>query len=189
MILLVLGSLNNVVGYQSVKSTIVNDSPLFQSRSQKATHQQHNIIISDYLGKGKETNLYLPKRESEKEYIDRVINIFKEMGDKSFDEFVNKFISYIHQNNFNNLKASDKEIKDILYQMKSNPETLKNYYLMIKEKGRLESTFDNICLFAILLTIFLWPIFVLVFLYFAVKNIKESFCIFFDLPNFTSRGA
>ena len=34
VVLLMRGSLTNVVGYQSVKST-VNDSPLFQTRMQK----------------------------------------------------------------------------------------------------------------------------------------------------------
>jgi len=35
VVLLVLGSLSNVVGYQSVKSTKANNSPLFQPRTQK----------------------------------------------------------------------------------------------------------------------------------------------------------
>ncbi len=61
MILLVLGSLTNVVGYQSVKST-VNDSPLFQTRTQRATNQQRNFITSQYLGKGKTGNLFLSQR-------------------------------------------------------------------------------------------------------------------------------
>ena len=59
VVLLVLGSLSNVVGYQSVKST-VNDSPLFQTRTQRATNQQQNIITSQYLGKGKGNLLHFP---------------------------------------------------------------------------------------------------------------------------------
>ncbi|MCX6662457.1 MAG: hypothetical protein NTY91_07915, partial [Euryarchaeota archaeon] len=122
VVLLVLGSLSNVVGYQSVKLMTVSKSPLFTTRTQNAINQQHTIITSDFLGKERETNLYFPKRNSEKEFIDKVIYIFKEIDDKSFDEFVNRFILSIHQNNFDNLKTSDKEIKDILYQMKSNPD-------------------------------------------------------------------
>jgi hypothetical protein len=50
MVLLVLGSLNTVVGYQSVKPT-ANDSPLFQIRTRRATNQQENSIISQFVGK------------------------------------------------------------------------------------------------------------------------------------------
>jgi hypothetical protein len=49
VVLLVLGSLSNVVGYQTVMSTSVNDSPLFQTRTQKATNQQQNSINPQYL--------------------------------------------------------------------------------------------------------------------------------------------
>ena len=54
VVLLVLGSLTNVVGYQSVKSTTVNDSPLFNMRTQRATNHEQNILTFQYLGMGKE---------------------------------------------------------------------------------------------------------------------------------------
>ena len=52
VVILVLGSLSNEVVYQSEKSTNVNDSPLFTTRTQRATNQHQNIITSQYLGKG-----------------------------------------------------------------------------------------------------------------------------------------
>ena len=73
VVLLVLGSLTNVVGYQSVKSTSMNDSPLFKTRTQKATNQQQNIITSQYLGKGKENLLYFPMRDNRTELLKKVI--------------------------------------------------------------------------------------------------------------------
>jgi len=52
VVLLVLGSLSNVVGYQSANSSTVFDSPLFKIKMQRTIHQQQNIIRSYYLGKG-----------------------------------------------------------------------------------------------------------------------------------------
>ncbi len=53
VVLLVLVSLSNVVGYQSVKSTMVNDSPLFRIRTQRIIHQQGNMKTSQYPEEGK----------------------------------------------------------------------------------------------------------------------------------------
>jgi len=53
VVLLVIASLTNVVGYQSVKSTALSDSPLFRIRTQRTIHQQRNMITSQYLGEGK----------------------------------------------------------------------------------------------------------------------------------------
>jgi len=52
VVLLVLGSLSNVVGYQSIKSTTAFDSPLFKIKMQRAIHQQQTLITFQYLGKG-----------------------------------------------------------------------------------------------------------------------------------------
>jgi hypothetical protein len=157
VVLLVLGSLSNVVGYSSVKST-VNDSPLFATRTQRATNQQQNIITSKYLGMDKGSLLQFPIRDNITEQFKNAIDIISKMDDKTFDEFVNRFISLFHQNNINNVKVSDTEIKEIFYQIKSNPNALRDFYIMMKEKDRLERTFQNICLLGIILvTIFICP--------------------------------
>lgn len=51
VVLLLLGSLSTVVGYQSVKST-VNDSPLFRVKIQRFFHNQQNKVTYRYLGEG-----------------------------------------------------------------------------------------------------------------------------------------
>jgi hypothetical protein len=187
VVLLVLGSLSNVVGYQSMKSAGVNDSPLFSVRTQRASNQQIGIFKSDYLGKGRETNLDISRKDIKEEYIDKIINLFIRMDAESFNKFVNRFIFLFHQNGVSNLKVTDREIKDTLYQIKNNPEILKKYYLLMQEKGILERTFDNICLLALFLTIFLWPIFVYVFFLQTITRIYKNICIIFDLP-LTVRG-
>ena len=86
VVLLVLGSLSNVVGYQSVKST-VNDSPLFQTRTQRATNQQQNIITSRYLGIGKHNLLQFPVHDNRTEQLKKAIEILSKMDDKTFERF------------------------------------------------------------------------------------------------------
>jgi hypothetical protein len=84
VVLLVLGSLSNVVGYQSVKST-VSDSPLFKTRTQRATNRQQDIIASQYLGKG---NLWqFPSRDTKTELMKKVIGAIRKMDEKAFAQF------------------------------------------------------------------------------------------------------
>jgi hypothetical protein len=86
VILLVLGSLSNVIGYQSVKSTAVNESPLFRTRTQRAINQQQNILISQYLGKDKGINFFLPYKNNKSESLKTIINSIKKMDDVSLQE-------------------------------------------------------------------------------------------------------
>jgi len=92
VVLLILGSLTNVVGYQSVKSTSMNDSPLFKTRTQKATNQQQNIITSQYLGMGKGTLLQFPTRDNQTDSLKRAIEYIKKMDDKTFNKFTDLYL-------------------------------------------------------------------------------------------------
>jgi len=56
LVLLVLGSLSNVVGYHSIDSTSLFDSPLFRIKIQRFIHTQQNKITYRYLGEGKNSN-------------------------------------------------------------------------------------------------------------------------------------
>ena len=94
VVLLVLGSLSNVVGYNSVKST-VNDSPLFNIRTQRATNQQQNIITSQYLGKGNLWNI--PMSDNRNEQLKKVIDIISKMDDKTFEWFIKSCIQKVRQ--------------------------------------------------------------------------------------------
>jgi hypothetical protein len=86
VVLLVLGSLSNVVGYQSVISTTVSDSPLFTTRTQRATEQQQKVLTSRYLGMGMYA-LTFPLRDNRTEQLKRVIERLQRMDDKEFASF------------------------------------------------------------------------------------------------------
>ncbi len=116
---LVLGSLSNVVGYQSVKSS-VNDSPLFQTRTQRATNQQQNIITSQYLGKGK-NSIPFPLLDNKTSMIQKFINQIRNMDDVAFNKFVKYAISLLIQQGA--VKYSDtKGIENGFYQLRENVE-------------------------------------------------------------------
>ena len=89
VVLLTLTSFSNVVGYQSVKSTTVNDSPLFQTRTQRATNQQQNILTSRYLGMELNHRMMIPIILDETETLSHIINRIRAMDEVTFHRFVN----------------------------------------------------------------------------------------------------
>jgi len=125
VVLLVMGSLSNVVGYQSVKST-VNDSPLFQARTQRATNQQQNSLTSQYLGMSKESFLQFPFRDDKTEQLKKVIDIISKMDDTTFEWFTELCISNIKQSN-SLIEISPNDLLQILYQLRTTPETQNDF--------------------------------------------------------------
>jgi hypothetical protein len=128
VVLLVLGSLSNVVGYQSVKSTALNDSPLFTTRTQRATNQQQNSITSQYLGKGKGNLLRFPIRDNQTERLNKVIESIKKMDDKTFKRFIELCIQRARQDN--TIKETNlDELMLLLHQLRTKPETITNSFI------------------------------------------------------------
>jgi hypothetical protein len=120
VVLLVLGSLSNVVGYQSVQSTTLSDSPLFRTRTQRATNQQQNIVTSQYLGKGKDT-IPFPLLDNKTSMIQKCINQIRNMDDNTFSKFVKYAISLLTQQG--TVKYSDtKDIENGFHQLRENLE-------------------------------------------------------------------
>jgi len=91
VIILILASLNNVVGYQSVRSTVVNDSPLFQTRTQRAINNGDNFFTSNYLGKGL-NQLSFPLKDNTTVSVKKIIDRIKTMDDTQFYRFQNLIV-------------------------------------------------------------------------------------------------
>jgi len=79
-VLIVLASLSSVIGTNAIKS---NDekrsiaSPLFAVRTQRSLDKEEAKKISaNYLGKGKQLNILLPKKSMAQVWIDKAIKIF-----------------------------------------------------------------------------------------------------------------
>jgi len=89
VVLLVLGSLTNVVGYQSVKSSGVNESPLYSVRTKRAiSENSKDTLISNYLGKGKENLLQFPPLDNKTESLNYIFESMKKMDDATFQRFL-----------------------------------------------------------------------------------------------------
>jgi len=162
VVILILVSFTSVVGYSRVKSDSNIDSPLFRVRNNAGG------VTGNYIGKEKETNLYFPKRNSETESFDKVINIIKRMDDKSFDRFVKIVIANINQNNrINDVEVNDEEISEMLSQLRDNSEEIKNNLMMIKDK-ELEFVSIQPIPFCILLWSFVIPLWFIIQLFFMI---------------------
>ena len=132
IVLLVLGSLTNVIGYQSVKST-VNDSPLFQTRTQRATNQQQNVLTSQYLGMGKGNLLQIPTKDKRIEQLKEVIQFISRMNDKTFEQFTELYIQKVRQTT--TLRDINLyEIIQALHSLKTKPEIIITSFLKRNNK-------------------------------------------------------
>jgi hypothetical protein len=120
VVLLVLGSLSNVVGYQSVKSTPVNDSPLFQTRTQRATNQEQYIIASQYIGQGRDS-IPFPSGDNKTSIVQKFLTQIRNMNDNSFKKFVKYALRILTQQG--TVKYSDtKDIENGFHQLRKNSE-------------------------------------------------------------------
>ncbi len=110
VVLLVLGSLSNVVGHQSVKSTPVNDSPFFSIRTNRATRNEDNRVITlDYLGRGLNV-LSFPLRNNNTKDNQKSIDELRTMGQSKFNRFVSYVVNLIKHKD----RLKDITIKDLI---------------------------------------------------------------------------
>lgn len=176
--LLVLDSLSNVVGYQSVKSTTLSDSPLFMMRTKKAINQEINPICqSNYLGKERETYLRFPIKDTKTELTQYIFNILNKMTDNQLDQLLKKIISYRFENKIDKITLSNYEY--IINKFKTNN-------LVINNEMKTDSMFyttDNYCFtyggFRCLLKIIIYIIILIPFeiLYFIQNLLTIKVCI------------
>ncbi len=162
VVLLVLGSLSNVVGYQSVKSNTINDSPLFQTRTQRATNQQQNSITSQYLGMGRGNPLQFPIKDNKIELLKRVIEYISKMDEQSFSRFVDLCLNRVRQD-----KAFDNVAYNNFHQMlqlcRNNPAVI-GLLMQNNSKGLdpLEMPSIDIWLPGCFFALFMYLVFILI---------------------------
>jgi hypothetical protein len=139
VILLILTSLTDVVGYQSVQSSDVNFSPLFSVRTQRATNQRQNILTSHYLGKGR-YNMPFPLRDSRTAMIQRFIEQIRSMDNDTFNRFIDNAVNRInHKDNLKGIGAT--ELINGLRQLKESSHNIIVY--KDKKEGRRAVTYSE----------------------------------------------
>ena len=118
VVILVLVSFTGVVGYQTTKSsTIARASPLFSIRTQRAIDRDSKDLNCEYVGKGEESILSIPKRDNRIDMVQKAIDVISKMDDETYNRFIGSIISRINRN-----IIDDKEIADVLKQLKDNKE-------------------------------------------------------------------
>ena len=137
VVLFVLSSLSNVVGYQSVKSTF-NDSPLFQTRTQRAINQQQNTLSSQYIGMEKQNLIHFPIRDNGTEQLRKAIDIINKMDEKTFHRFSVKMKNLLSQQE-KTKKIDVNEIEQALHQLRKNSEVFQS---QTDFNSRIQTLFD-----------------------------------------------
>jgi hypothetical protein len=177
VVLLVLGSLSNVVGYQSVKSTTVNDSPLFQTRTQRAINiDSKGLLTSEYLGKGKDTLLILIANDRALLY-QKVIDGIRSMDETTFNNFVTMVI---HQKNLvpklKNINSQD--IITGLTQLKNNQNILPNHNFALNDKVHAIPMFSTQGIACIIYNILNFILGLFVWFYMLLSTILIEDCLY-----------
>jgi len=173
--LIILVSLSNIIGYHSVQSTMI-DSPLFQTRTQRATNQLHNRITSQYLGISNGNLLQFPFRDNRTEQLKKAIDIISKMDDKTFAQFTELCIQKARQDN--TLKGiSDYQIVQTLLLLKTNPKAILNSYTNRGDQPITSSEWFSLCqstpFDCIVFTLIFIPLLVIMFIITFIEVIIE----------------
>ena len=167
VVLLTLVSFSSVVGYSSAKSDSKIASPLFSVKNNRGE------VSSNYIGKGKEINIPLPKRTNDEVSIKKIVDIIQNMDDDTFDRFVNFIITQLHQKD-DLQEYSDKEIVLSLNQLRENQEKFEQYKVINNyfPKSDGEYTYNSvICFLEVLFTFILVGIMALTFCFWMLATL------------------
>ena len=136
VVILVLVSFTSVVGYNNVESDI-QSSPLFNIRSSRAIDGDSGDFSCEYVGMGIATFITFPKRDEKYAIAQKIMDLIDKMDND--------------------------EIEDLLFQIKSKSDGLKNKYLLINNRDSLIITIGHwwCVLLVIIVTIFSVPYYLL----------------------------
>jgi len=189
IIIIVLTSFTSVVGFQTTRSTLIKDTPLFSIRSQRATNRlAKRIVTSEYIGKRKTITISFPEKNSTLLLFQKTIDGISTMNDKTFTKFLDATISKFRESSL--IKEKDlPKIKQLFQFLRDHPEEAKKYPFDMKKHsytmGCPPPTFVNtpkecflgVIYFTILLASFLiwYPIY-LIYLFYRILT-HEMGCL------------
>lgn len=143
-VLIVSASLSSVVGTIAVKSNdekISIASPLFAVRTQRSLNKEETKKInSNYLGKGKQLNILLPKKPMVQIWIDKAIKLF-DTNPVLFDKLLERLDKIPNiAKMLEKHDVSKQDIKNYMRIIKDNPSELVEEI----EDGQITMPFNNI---------------------------------------------
>jgi len=87
--ILILVSFTGVVGYQTTKSsTIAKASPLFAVRSSRAIDEESKDLTCDYVGKGEDAGIPIPKRSTTNALIGKIFQRISKMDENEINKLI-----------------------------------------------------------------------------------------------------
>ena len=174
--LLILVSLTNVVGYQSVQSTSTTDSPLFRTRTQRATNQQQNILTSQYLGIGKGNLWQFPIKDNRTEQLKKAIELISKMDDKTYEQLTELVILKVREDN--TLQGiSNYQVVQALLLLKTNPKAILNSFIDRNNQDITSSNWFTLCQevpFCIVFNIIFFILFIAAFIHVIIEIMKSG---------------
>ena len=144
VVILVLVSFTGVVGYQSVKSTSAINSPLFYVRSSRAIDEESKDIASDYVGKGEESVLSIPKRDGRTALGQKFIDRISEMDDETSKQLITFLINYGQKDKRLNDVKPDK-IREAFYLLRNSDKSIPMFNVIIKNKYQVSAHGGQTC--------------------------------------------
>lgn len=144
--ILILLSFTSVVGYRTNSSDLVDESPLFSIRTNRAIELDNSLYSGDYIGKGENNAISFPKRDNKKALIQDIITRISQMDDKSFNKLITNVITRLNQvDEFNDIDAS--RLILALHLLRTNPDKLQDYIIAEKNNNFETDTYYD-CTFA-----------------------------------------
>jgi|GEM_PF-5379685 len=164
VVLLILGSLSNVVGYQSVTSTSTTESPLFSIRTQNAINKGSNVLTSNYLGQGLQT-IPFPLKDIRSTLIPKIIDRIQTMNDEEFSRLQSLILSWLYEKQH----VTNTDIVQLLILIRQNdiPNGFDvTFYDIIQNKTKPPTYIEFTCKIVVCFINFLFLLFVLVPFYY-----------------------
>jgi hypothetical protein len=98
VVLLVLSSLTNVVGYHVIHSSSLHESPLFSVRTKRATNQiSGDLLDSSYLGKEDACTLQIPIPKEKMIFLHKIIAGITLMDEKEFSRLLGLVLTHLFE--------------------------------------------------------------------------------------------
>ncbi|MFW6148718.1 MAG: hypothetical protein ACOC6D_02530 [Atribacterota bacterium] len=110
-------SFTTVVGYRSIQSD-VKASPLFNIRTNRAIDEESKDLTCDYVGKGKECTISIPKRDKQMALLQKIMDAIGKMDDETINRYKNLVVKQIYDNKDNIGKDLTQEELQQLYRLK-----------------------------------------------------------------------
>jgi hypothetical protein len=125
VVILILVSFTSVVGYNNIESDI-QSSPLFNIRSSRAIDEENKDLSCEYVGKGIENNIFIPKRiDGISPFLKFIYSLIK-INEKVHNPNINNLLQqYIHNDIIEIEQIS--EIEDKVNQLNEESDILNEF--------------------------------------------------------------